>query len=63
MVVDLLADVAVDDPIHEIETYEANWKDNARVFVDIAWGEAADSDICLARLLGGRLAYHNGARV
>ena len=29
-----IRDVQVDDPVHEVEAGEANWKDDSRIFVD-----------------------------
>ncbi len=38
---DFIRDVQVDDPVHEVEAGEANWKDDSRIFVDTGRGSTA----------------------
>ena len=38
---DFIRDVQVDDPVHEVEAGEANWKDDSGVLVDTGRGSTA----------------------
>lgn len=35
-----VADVQVDDPVHKVETHEADGEHDARVLVDVAWSDS-----------------------
>ncbi|KAJ4429388.1 hypothetical protein ANN_21545 [Periplaneta americana] len=61
VVSDHVADVQIDDPVHEVEADEADREDDARVLVDVAGGDAVQLVDVFARVnqvlgcLGGLL--------